>query len=768
MRAWRAKWIAPSGRKSDNFTFLSRRHFKILKVAKHAILRVAADSRYAIYLNGEFVGNGPVRGTHRRYFFDEYDIAARLRPGANWISAEVHCPGRSTFTMVPHAPGFLAEIPGIVWTDRRWQVRVDPSRRTDAALYTMQIGFSEWRDLRAEPPGWHTGGDGAEGWRAAKEVGVPGVYGGRALSPRGIALLTADSTRPSGILKCGWVPKGVGEGNEYAALMHAESHLRARPGAFRNLDALIRPAGEVTLFPPPDGKGSFLILDFGGERFGNLSLDVEAPAGTILDVGYDEAVQKSRLASLRCASYCFADRFVLREGRQTITQRLHRRGFRYLQLVCRNFNRPVRIRSARVIQTIYSREPTADFSCPDPFLNRLWKACVNTVRLCCSDTFMDCIWREQAFWLNDQAVTNRYYLLLTGDPVFAAHNLRMGADGVTPDGMIPFVYPSDNRLQNSGMPALWAITLWEYGLYSGDLRLLKELCPILEKSLALYDRWRGPDGLVGDRPGMWNFADWGYVTAGVTIQGKTAVMNMLIAAGFRDAALVEAAVGNQRRADEYLRKSREVVRALNARLWSSRKGCYRDCTEPKGKPTCSQHPLALGLAFDLFEPPQRGMALAHLMDPELIRPELCFQLYVLESLARSGRSAEALKVIRQFWGPMIHEGADTIWEAAKGRSSFGNQGSLCHAFACAPADFMISVILGVKPLKPGFAEFSFAPNAVGLPSASGTVPTPHGPITVEWKRKGRGVKAKIKVPEGTVAITSDGNRLGSGSHRVHA
>ena len=452
--------------------------------------------------------------------------------------------------------------------------------------------------------------------------------------------------------------------------MSTESHLPADPANFMDMDALRRHGGATTVLPTPSGDaGAFLILDFDREVFGNLVFDIEAPDGTVMDVGHGETLENNRLIT-QIRDYRFADRFVLREGRQTISQHLHNRGFRYLQIVFRNFKQPIRLHSIKIINRIYSCDPSATFSCYDPFLSKLWKSCVNTIRLCSADTFMDCPWREQAFWTNDQCVTNLYYLAVTGDATFAAHNIRMGADGALPNGLIPPVYPSDRSTLFSNLPALWTFIVHDFYLYSGDETLLREFLPVMEKALSVYDTWREEDGLVADQPGMWNFIEWGYGLSGVELGGKTAILNMLIAAAYKQAAYLEHTVGNADRAKEYAEKSRMTLAAVNDRFWDTEKGLYSDCTEPEGEITFSQHPLAVGLSFDLFDDAQRDIALKNLLRPDLIQAQLYFQHHVLHALAQHGRSEDAMSVIRQRWAMMIEAHSHTVWETSEGKESF--------------------------------------------------------------------------------------------------
>ena len=51
----------------------------------------------------------------------------------------------------------------------------------------------------------------------------------------------------------------------------------------------------------------------------------------------------------------------------------------------------------------------------------------------------------------------------------------------------------------------------------------------------------------------------------------------------------------------------------------------------------------------------------------------------------------------------------------------------------APTYFLTTLILGVRPTRPGYSEYVLAPNPAGLEWAKGTVPTVHGAIIVDWK-----------------------------------
>ena len=313
------------------------------------------------------------------------------------------------------------------------------------------------------------------------------------------------------------------------------------------------------------------------------------------------------------------------------------------------------------------------------------------------------------------------------------------------------------------------MVLADYYRCTGDLALVRELLPVADAALGWFDSLRDADLLVPDQTDQWNFIDWGYDTAGIQLGGKTAVLNMLVAAVCREAARLHEAAGNAARARHLEARSGDTVAALLKALWNPEERRLADCTDPgDGRRTFSQIPHALGLYYDLLAGEHRQGALEALVDPAVVRAELGYQYFVLASLARAGRGGRALAVLREVWGGMVAADTPTLWEVVDGRSSMSGCGSLCHAYACAPLPILQSTVLGVRPLSPGFAEFLFAPRGLGIRWAEGRVPTPCGAAEVSWSQRGAEgpLAATISVPDGTVAVCADGQRLGPGSHSL--
>ena len=183
-------------------TRLFRKVFEGRPADSGMLIHVSADSRYRLWLNGESIGFGPAKGTLGRYHFETYDIAPRLRRGANVLAAEVRWFGEHSPASEVHAPkpGFLVQGPEGAGLDTpgQWRVFVSPAITPDTTPYISNahqfLGYFEHCDSRREPVGWRDADFDDSGWAPAIPLGAAaateaewGVAPLRTLVPRDVA-----------------------------------------------------------------------------------------------------------------------------------------------------------------------------------------------------------------------------------------------------------------------------------------------------------------------------------------------------------------------------------------------------------------------------------------------------------------------------------------------------------------------------------------------------------------------------------------------------
>src|SRR5205085_2894483 len=91
-----ARWIWTPLREYVNQHLYLRKRFELHAAPKSAHIRVTADTRYRLYVNGTMVIRGPARGFPHALPVDELDIAPHLKAGPNVVAAHVLSFGIST------------------------------------------------------------------------------------------------------------------------------------------------------------------------------------------------------------------------------------------------------------------------------------------------------------------------------------------------------------------------------------------------------------------------------------------------------------------------------------------------------------------------------------------------------------------------------------------------------------------------------------------------------------------------------------------------
>ncbi len=770
-------WMAPAGcEKKENCYF---RAVRIIEDEKPATIEIAAESYYILYINGKIVGRGPARGTRQQNYFDTFEVSEYLVPGRNVVAVLVYCMNISTFTATPSQPALWIRFDGQAQSPEDWRVAIAPDWLKETPIYTKQTGFSECRDFRLEPAGLILG-EGTENWSTAIAVPADRAIYSKKLLPRDIPSLKETVILPEDILLKASVARVHNlDINETAKLLTEEKHLVLSPERLEGFSEWIANEREnMILHPTTDGKGIVLLFDFGTEVIGRFELAIEGVDGAIVDLCHEEELWNGRLKAAHPVNssikdgYNFSDRYFLRKGRQIVGNTINERGFRMVQAVFRNFDEPLVIHSVRAVKSVYPYPHRGTFSCDDFMLNRIWEVCGETLSVCTTDIFTDCPWRERAFWVNDLIVENKTSLEFFGASVIHRRAFRLAFSEARDNGLVPCVCPCrDDSIIFPATNLFMPLMLHDYLLYSGDISLIKELLPHVFRIFDTFEAWFDDDSLIVPPENLWNFFDWSYGLTGISLNGKnTSLLNYLYVMATGAATELAAYAGIT--ADEkYRYRAIKTAEAANRRFFKETENRLADWLEPDGNLSGHSSQLAHALALLSGKVPfERHKAFVSALDDDkILEPELYLSFFVFQAMRLCGQETAALERIRKYWGPIVESGSPTIWEMGvhkKGKAAFGGNGSLCHGFATAPVDFFQTVILGVKPLKPGFAEFRLSPNPCGLKFAQGRIPTPSGNIRVRWEDRENKLMLNLDVPPGIRAVCDDGRIFNPGKHEL--
>jgi hypothetical protein len=94
---------------------------------------------------------------------------------------------------------------------------------------------------------------------------------------------------------------------------------------------------------------------------------------------------------------------------------------------------------------------------------------------------------------------------------------------------------------------------------------------------------------------------------------------------------------------------------------------------------------------------------------------------------------------------MIDAGATTIWE------TWSREASECHGWSATPAYDLMTYVLGVRGITPGFGQFAVEPHPAGLEWARGVFPSIKGDIPVSWRSSTKEFRIEGSLPTATTA-----------------
>ena len=521
--------------------------------------------------------------------------------------------------------------------------------------------------------------------------------------------------------------------------------------------------------PAPSGHAQHYMFDFGRLGIGWLEFEIEAEAGTMIDLFPFEAYQEGRPQMTPWLNNTL--RYICRAGRQTYRSIL-RRGCRYLLVVVHGKAETVLHRVVLRLST-YPWNIEGFFRSSDPRLNQIWEICVHTLRLCSEDTFTDCPTYEQVCWAGDACHSDvLVYHAVHADPRLSRRVLLLFADSLQRLPIVNSQVPGD--WENDMIPNwswLWAIGCANYYMHTADDDFARLVYPAVAQQSATLEAARNAAGLVA-MPGYWHLLDWARIPDGYD---QVLVHESILGVGaLRAAAVIARAAGLPAEAERWERVAAELTAAVNRECWRPDQQAYGDVWLPGGaRPehvlvtsgygtTTAYHdsvsqPTNIMALMTGVAPPDRDAAITpRLLDcpPDWVESGTPWTVALGgQMLAERGHLPAALNTIRAGWGGMLDRGATTAWELFPGFEIMGRwwTRSWCHAWAALPAYLMSAYVLGIRPLEPGFKRALIQPQLADLTWAEGQVPTPHGPIAVRLERAGRGTTLTVKLPAGVPA-----------------
>ena len=201
-----ARWIWHAGEPKPHNDYVQfRKTLRLDAPPREAVVRVSADCKYVLWINGQIVGRGPLTTNPKYKQVDTYPVASYLKPGDNVIAALVLQRHRKTSRLWPTRGGVLLELRAdktALGTDTSWKVRHAVEYQSDVPMMAHQYGLQEWFDARKAAVGWRESGFDDSGWATAVEVPDATEYWPAALERRAMPHMLREIMHPVGVVSC--------------------------------------------------------------------------------------------------------------------------------------------------------------------------------------------------------------------------------------------------------------------------------------------------------------------------------------------------------------------------------------------------------------------------------------------------------------------------------------------------------------------------------------------------------------------------------------
>ncbi|HXY91212.1 MAG TPA: family 78 glycoside hydrolase catalytic domain [Acidimicrobiia bacterium] len=701
---WRADWIqrpASVTTEPDQYTYARREAVLDGSPIVRARAYVSGDQQYELYVNGTRAGKGQAYSYPDTQYYETLDVTRLLRAGGANAFGLVYAWDGPTKGHPAGTPGVIAQISVLhrdgrvetVATDGSWRVRRGawlPGTQRD--LEGDLVHHTEHIDGPAQPIGWDRPGFDDHSWAPATVLGRAGVAPWTHL----VSVRTRIVEEPVRAVSLTRLASGAvvaDFGKVYAAVPTVRFHHGT--------------AGRVI-----EMRAGYLL----DEPAAGESLP-----GVVGQVSVDHGTQHTDM------SYTYVQR-----GGVEQFHPFDYLGFRYFQI-----DDPGEPLSAADVvaltrHTAVADEHAATFSSPNPTVNAIFELGRHSALFSAQEQFLDTPTREKGPWLWDGYNESVTAMAAFGEQNLTRKSLVEFAQSQArywPNGAVNKIYPTGlGALDINEFTEIYPEWVWQYWMHTGDRALLAQVYPVLTNLSDYVHASIDPStGLVTKLPATNIYYDFPTVTR----------INVLGVNVFRRVGDIGAALGRPAPEIAYQRARRsELMDAINSRL-TRPDGTYADGLEADQNqtPRASQDTNACALVYGVVPPAHQAVVGAFVAALGMSAPPRTAS-EVLDALSLTRHDRDLVRILTDAtidgWANVLARGGTFTWEVWEPSDLIGD--SMSHGWG---ANVLVSIqraLLGVTPTAPGYQAFAVEPPSAGLASASGTVPTPQGTITVGWQR----------------------------------
>ena len=764
---FKAMWITAEGAPGHDPAVLRlRKEIELAIVPAHYVVRVSADNQFLLVVNGKRIGQGPSVGDVQHWRYETYDLAPALHAGRNLVAATVWNLGdEAPIRQVTSHLGFVIDpdstAEAAIATGTSWMARVDSGfallPKPEEMKYSYYVA-SPGERLDASTIDW-TWSD-----PAAAISGHPWQHA--------VSLGEA-------------VTRGVH--SEENSWLLVRDELPAMEYAPTNAGRVVRTSGigSASRFPEsamdiPANAHVTLLLDRETLTTAYPTLKVSGGKGSRIRMRYAEALidskgNKGNRNEIEGKHLIGVEDEMLPDGAggRAFTP-LDWRTWRYLEIDVTTASDSLRLESLSAMFTAFPFEHGAKFASDDPTLANIWNVGWRTARLCAHDAYMDTPYYERLQYVGDTRIQTLISYTNAGDDRLARQAIEAFHDSLLPEGITQSRYPSRHLQVIQNFSLLWVGMVHDFWFYRDDPDFVRDQIPGVRSVLTYFRARRNADGLPA-LTDWWPFVDWAEGFPGgdsPAVAGVSASGSLFYLEALKNAAEMEAALGDTGLAKEDVEEANRLQRTIFKKFWSPQEQLIADTTELKH---FSQQANALAVWLDVVPREQQAEAITRVysatdaafhserpMLKEMSVASNYFRFYLTRALVHAGLGDRYLETLGP-WHTMLSNGLSTWAEQPEPTRSDS------HAWSAHPNIDLLTTVAGITPSAPRFATVRIAPALGTLRHLAVSYPSPAGEIAVEYTAKASGVGAEVNLPRGMpgeLIWKGKGYALRSGINRI--
>jgi alpha-L-rhamnosidase len=744
-RDWHASWIThPTAPLREPLVLHFRRVLTLTAVPGAYPVRVSADNRFVLFVNGTRVGDGPARGDLTHWRYERFDLAPLLKPGEDLITATVWNFGvfapiaqmsdRTAFLLESESEGDAG-----ISTPKDWQVEIEPGHRPlDRSLVSikeyMAAGPGEEIDASKYDWSWNTPAVVGSDWVTPGDPMRDSIYPGTS---------RAHSAEVTGDNPWGLIPDELPH-MDYSSTPVGEVVRMDRPAGVPGSSF---PNGPMIVSP---GVRVQILLDRRSLTTAYPQLTVSGGKGARIKLTYSEALyDKDQHKGDRDAvggrtALGLTDSLLPDGGEHRTFEPLWWRTWRYLELDVTTSSEPITLESLKAQFTAYPFEERAKLETSDPDLDKIWEISWRTARLDAHETYMDTPYYEQLQYIGDTRIQALISYTVGGDDRLARQALQAFNKSRIPEGITRSRYPSSLPQNIPTFSLLWIGMLHDYWMYRPDPEPIRASIEGTRSILGWFAQHERPDGLLEKLP-WWSFIDW--VSTGeiptYSANGESCMTTLEYLGALNEAADLERAFGDPHIALQHRERAARVRSGLYAQCWNPDRKLLADNPDRKN---FNQQANILGVLYDVIPKEHQPAVLKQVLAIEpgtapngVLSASYYFRFYLARALEHAGMADEYLRSLDP-WRKLLPLHFSTWPEIP------GNTRSDSHAWTSHPIYDLLALVAGIEPAGPGFATVRIAPHLGSLPALAATFPHPEGMIQVKYERNGSNLNAMIVLP----------------------